>query len=55
MFIADNSTFKLIMQFFFSQINSAEGVLLNNEFWRKSFYRFLKYQLECKFDDQIWR
>ena len=27
-----NSIFKSIMQYFFSQINSAEGVLPNNEF-----------------------
>ena len=41
MFIADNSIFKSIMQHFFSQINSAEGVLPNDEFWEKnSFYRF---------------
>ena len=41
MFIANNSTFKLIMQYFFSQINSAEGVLANDEFWKKnSFYIF---------------
>ena len=32
MFIADNSIFKSIMQYFFSQINSAEGVLPNDEF-----------------------
>ena len=32
MFIAHNSIFKSIMQYFFSQINSAEGVLPNNEF-----------------------
>ena len=41
MFIVDNSIFKSIMQFFFSQINSAEGVLPDDEFWKKnSFYRF---------------
>ena len=32
MFIANNSNFKLIMQYFFSQINSAEGVLPNDKF-----------------------
>ena len=32
MSIADNSIFKSIMQYFFSQINSAEGVLPNDEF-----------------------
>ena len=33
MFIADNSIFKSIMQyFFFSQINRAEGGLPNDEF-----------------------
>ena len=31
MFIADNSIFKLIMQYFFSQINTAEGVLPDDE------------------------
>ena len=30
--VADNSIFKSIMQYFFSQINSAEGVLPNDEF-----------------------
>ena len=29
---ADNSIFRSIMQYFFSQINSAEGVLPNDEF-----------------------
>ena len=32
MFIANNSIFKSIMQYFFSQINCAEGVLPNDEF-----------------------
>ena len=32
MFIADNSIFKSIMQYFFSQIDSAEGVLPYDEF-----------------------
>ena len=41
MFIANNSIFKSIMQYFFSRINSAEGVLAYDEFWKKqSFYRF---------------
>ena len=31
MFIADNSIFKSIMQYFFRQINSAEGVLPDDE------------------------
>ena len=31
MFIANNSIFKSIMQYFFSQINSDEGVLPNDE------------------------
>ena len=43
MFIADNSIFKWIMQYFFSQINSAEGVLPNDEFWKKFILPFLKY------------
>ena len=51
MFIANNSTFKSIMQYFFSQINSAEGVLPNDEFWRKSFYRFENIR-KIKFVDQ---
>ena len=34
MFITDNSIFKSIMQDFFSQINSAEGVLPDDEFYR---------------------
>ena len=34
MFIANNSIFKSIMQYSFSQINSAEGVLPNDEFWK---------------------
>ena len=42
MLIADNSIFKSIMQyFFFNQMNSTEGVLPDDEFWKKkSFYRF---------------
>ena len=32
MFIANNSIFKTIMQYCFSQINSAEGMLPNDEF-----------------------
>ena len=40
MFIADNSIFKSIMQYFFSQINSAEGVLPIDEFFKNSFYHF---------------
>ena len=32
MFIANNSIFKSIMQYFLSQINSAEGGLPNYEF-----------------------
>ena len=32
MFIANKSIFKSIMQHFFSQINSAEGLLPNDEF-----------------------
>ena len=32
MFIANNSIFKSIRQYFFGQINSAEGVLPNDEF-----------------------
>ena len=38
MFIADNSIFKsIVLYIFFSQINSAEGVLPNDEFWKKKF------------------
>ena len=43
MFIADNSIFKSIMQIFFSQINSTEGVLPNDEFFKKIIIPFLKY------------
>ena len=32
MFIANNSIFNSIMQYFFSQINSAEGVQPDDEF-----------------------
>ena len=32
MFIANNSIFKSIMQYIFSHINSAEGVLPNDKF-----------------------
>ena len=32
MFIANNSIFKSIWQYFFGQINSTEGVLPNDEF-----------------------
>ena len=40
MFIANNSIFKSIMQYFFSQINSAEGVLPNDAFGKNSFNSF---------------
>ena len=44
MFIADNSIFKSIMQYFFSQINSAEGVLPNEvNFEKKIILPSLKY------------
>ena len=43
MFIADNLIFKSIMQYFFSQINSAEEVLPNDEFWKKFILPFLQY------------
>ena len=43
MSIADNSIFKSIMQYFFSQINSDEGVLPNDEFWKKFILPFLTY------------
>ena len=52
MFIANNSIFKSIMQYFFGQINSAEGVLPNDEFSKKFILPFLKYPLKCKFDGQ---
>ena len=49
----------LIIQFlcrlcniFFSQINSAEGVLPNDKFRKKIILPFLKYPLKCKFDGQ---
>ena len=42
MFIDDNSIFKSIMQYFFSQINSAQGVL-PDELWKKFILPFLKY------------
>ena len=37
---------------FFSQINSAEGVLPNDKFWKQFILPFLKYPLKCKFDGQ---
>ena len=43
MFVANNSIFKWIMQYFLSQINSAEGVLPNDKFWKKFILPFLKY------------
>ena len=52
MFIANNSIFKSIMQYFFSQINNVEGVLPNNEFLKKFILPFSKYPLKCKFDGQ---
>ena len=33
----------VLYNFFFSQINSAEGVLPNDEFWKKFILLFLKY------------
>ena len=52
MFIANNSIFKSIIQYFFSQINCAEGVLANDEFRKKFIVPFLKYPLKCKFEGQ---
>ena len=43
MFIANNSIFKSIMQYFFSWINCAEGVLPNDEFRKEFIVPFLKY------------
>ena len=43
MFIANNSIFESIMQYFFSQINSAERVLPNDEFWKIIMLPFLNY------------
>ena len=47
MFIADNSIFKSIMQYFFSQINSAEGVLPNDEFFLKKIH-FTVFKISLK-------
>ena len=52
MFIADNSIFKSIMQNFLSQINSAEGVLPNDEFWKKNHFTVFKISVKCNFDGQ---
>ena len=52
MFIADNSIFKSIMQNFLSQINSAEGVLPNDEFWKKIHFTVFKISVKCNFDGQ---
>ena len=42
MFIANNSIFNSIMSYFLSQVNSTEGVLPNDEFWKKFILQFLK-------------
>ena len=39
MFVANNSIFEVDYEIFFSQINSAEGVLPNDEFWKNLLYR----------------
>ena len=44
-----NSIFKSIMQYFFSQINSAEGVLPNDEFWKKIHFTVFKISVKMKF------
>ena len=51
MFIADNSIFESIMQYFFSQINSAERVLPDDKFWKNSLYRFqnIRNLIKCEF------
>ena len=36
------------MQYFFSQINSAEGVLPNDEFWGKVHFTFFKMALKMQ-------
>ena len=53
MFIADNSIFKLIMQYFFSarSIELKEFYLMMN-FEKKFILPFLKYPLKRKFDSQ---
>ena len=43
MFIANNSIFKSIMYYFFSQINSGEELLPNDEFKKKVILQFVKY------------
>ena len=40
MFIANNSSFKPIVQYFLSRINSAERSLPNDDFWKNAIYRF---------------
>ena len=47
-FIADNSIFKSIMQYFFSQINSAEVVLPNDEFWKKIHFTVFKISVKMQ-------
>ena len=50
MFIADNSIFKSIMQYFFSQINSAEEVFPDDESWKKNHFTVFKISVKM----QIW-
>ena len=40
MFIANNSSFKPIVQYYLSRINSAEGLLPDDDFWKNTIYRF---------------
>ena len=42
MFIANNSILSRLYNNFFSQVNSAEGVLPGDEFWEKFILQFLK-------------
>ena len=47
MFIADNSILSRLCNIFISQINSAEGVLPDDEFWRKKIH-FTVFKISVK-------
>ena len=48
MFIANNSIFKSIMQYFCSQINSAEGVLPNDELKKENHFTVVKIPVKLQ-------
>ena len=52
MFIANNSIFSRLYNNLFSQVNSAEEVLPDDEFWGKIHFTVFKRSVKYKFDSQ---